>query len=129
MAHSDDPALDRRVAADARARGCLCYAHDQPAISDFAMPAVARRGPLALAISTDALAPALARRLRGELQAALDQAGEALDRLVADLTAIRAEMPAATRQARQARRERLLALARRLRLTGRFEVGPPRPGA
>src|SRR5688500_3200733 len=51
LAATGDPALDRRIAADARARGALAYAQDQPAVSDLAMPAIARRGPLTLAIS------------------------------------------------------------------------------
>lgn len=112
LAHTDDAALDRAIAADARTRGCLAYAHDQPEISDLAMPALVRRGPLAVAISTDGRAPALARRLREELGRLLDGAGPRLDALVAELAHLRATLP------KPGRAEALYAVARRLRLTG-----------
>lgn len=119
MAQTDDHELDRRVAGDAAAMGCLCYAHDQPEISDLAMPALASRGALSLAIATDGLAPTLARRLRAELQALLDGAGERLDRLIASMVAERAALPPAQRG------RRMRALADRVRIRGRLDVGDP----
>jgi uroporphyrin-III C-methyltransferase / precorrin-2 dehydrogenase / sirohydrochlorin ferrochelatase len=119
LAQSGDHAVDRQVAGDARAAGCLCYVHDRPELSDLAMPALARRGPLSLAISTDATAPALAGRLRGQVQALLDSAGQALDGLLADMAAARAAQPG------PARARRLAAMAGRLRVLGRIAVDPP----
>jgi siroheme synthase (precorrin-2 oxidase/ferrochelatase) len=116
-AQSGDQELDRRIALDARAAGALGYAHDQPEVSDFAFPALARRGPLTVAISTDGVAPALARRLREELERALDAAGPGLDSLLADLELARAEAPPSAERA-----GRLSRLAARLRLLGRFDI-------
>jgi siroheme synthase (precorrin-2 oxidase/ferrochelatase) len=113
---TDDRALDRRVAQDARARGALGYAHDQPDASDLAMPALARRGPLALAISTDGTAPALARRLREELDRLLAAAGPALDALLAAMARARATLP------KEGRADALARIARRLRLAGVIAV-------
>ena len=118
MAQTGERALDRRIAADARSRGALVYAHDQPDVSDFAMPAVAARGPLRIAIATSATAPGLARRLRQELDRLLTDAGAALDGL---LDALDRERQAPRSPEREVR---LVRLAERLRLTGRIEVEP-----
>lgn len=117
VAHGDDPSFDRRVAADARAAGALAYAHDQPDVSDFAFPALARRGPLSLAISTDGVAPALARRMREEIDRLFADIGPALDQLLEDLAAHRAGAAPG-----QERAERLYRLACRLRFAGRLAV-------
>jgi len=69
---AQDPALAERVHAAARAQGVLCYAQDRPEHSDFALPALVRRGPVRVAVSTEGGAPALARRLREELERVLD---------------------------------------------------------
>jgi uroporphyrin-III C-methyltransferase/precorrin-2 dehydrogenase/sirohydrochlorin ferrochelatase len=59
-----DPALAARVSAAARARGVPVWCSDDPARSDFAMPAVAQLGPVRLAISTAGGSPTLAGKLR-----------------------------------------------------------------
>jgi len=51
-----------------QARGVLCNAVDDPERCDFYYPAVVRRGPLQIAISTNGQSPALAARLRRELE-------------------------------------------------------------
>lgn len=55
------------MAAHARAHGALVHIEDDPARSDFHMPAVLRRGDLTLAISTGGASPALAVRLKRAL--------------------------------------------------------------
>jgi precorrin-2 dehydrogenase / sirohydrochlorin ferrochelatase len=68
VASSADPAERDRIAAEARARGALVNVMDDVANCDFAAPAIVRRGDLVLAISTGGRSPALARRLREELE-------------------------------------------------------------
>lgn len=115
VATSDEAAADRAAARASRAAGALAYAHDQPHESDFAMPAIARRGPIQIAISTDGVAPALSRRLREIVEAALDAAGASLDELVAELAARRSALA-------PGRRGGLYAIARKLSLAGGFVV-------
>lgn len=52
------------IAGRARAAGALVHIEDDPAHSDFHMPATVRRGDLAIAISTGGASPALAVRLK-----------------------------------------------------------------
>jgi precorrin-2 dehydrogenase / sirohydrochlorin ferrochelatase len=68
IAATSSSALNRTVFRQARRRGVLCNAVDDPERCDFYYPAVVRRGALQLAISTGGLSPALAQRLRRELE-------------------------------------------------------------
>ncbi len=60
----DEPLLSEQVASAARSRGQWCTVADRPALCDFTMPSVGRRGPITVAVSTSGKAPALAARLR-----------------------------------------------------------------
>jgi len=60
--------LNQAIFREARQRNILCNAVDDPEHCDFYYPAVVRRGALQIAISTDGLSPALAQRLRRELE-------------------------------------------------------------
>lgn len=51
-----------------REHGILCNAVDDPENCDFFYPAIVRRGALQIAISTHGLSPALASRLRHDLE-------------------------------------------------------------
>jgi precorrin-2 dehydrogenase/sirohydrochlorin ferrochelatase len=53
---------------EAHKRGILCNVVDDPECCDFYYPAVVRRGDLQLAISTNGQSPALAQRIRRELE-------------------------------------------------------------
>lgn len=59
--------INKAVFRACRKRGVLCNAVDDPEHCDFFYPAVVRRGPLQIAISTNGSSPALAARLRREL--------------------------------------------------------------
>jgi precorrin-2 dehydrogenase / sirohydrochlorin ferrochelatase len=56
------------VFREAQQRGVLSNAVDDPVRCDFYYPAVVRRGSLQIAISTEGQSPALAQRLRRELE-------------------------------------------------------------
>jgi siroheme synthase-like protein len=59
--------LNRRVHADAEARSLLCNVVDVPELCNFILPAVLRRDPIAVAVSTGGASPALAQRLRDDI--------------------------------------------------------------
>src|SRR4029077_3136626 len=68
IAATGSPALHEDIYAEAQSRGVLCNAVDEPQRCDFYFPAVVRRGELQIAISTGGASPALAQRLRKELE-------------------------------------------------------------
>lgn len=68
VAATDSAAFNGAVFHACRSRGVLCNVVDDPEHCDFFYPAVVCRGPLQLAISTDGNSPALAARLRQELE-------------------------------------------------------------
>ena len=68
IAATNSPSLHDEIYAEARRRGVLCNAVDEPERCDFYFPAVVRRGELQIAISTGGLSPALAQRLRKDLE-------------------------------------------------------------
>jgi precorrin-2 dehydrogenase/sirohydrochlorin ferrochelatase len=87
IAATDEPAINAEVAAEARARGVLLNAVDDPERCDFILPAVIRRGDLQVAISTGGRSPALARRVREDLEQLLPTEYAELLPLFADLRA------------------------------------------
>lgn len=69
VAATADAAINRAVFKEADSRKVLCNAVDDPDHCHFYYPAVVRRGDLQIAISTAGRSPALAQRLRVELEA------------------------------------------------------------
>lgn len=67
-AATDDAALHPVIARDAEAAGALLNVVDRPEWCTFIVPAVARRGGLVMAVSTGGGSPALARRVRDEIE-------------------------------------------------------------
>jgi precorrin-2 dehydrogenase / sirohydrochlorin ferrochelatase len=67
VAATDDREVNERVARAARRARALVNVVDVPEHCLFTAPAVVRRGPLMIAISTTGTSPAIAGRLRGEL--------------------------------------------------------------
>ena len=71
FAATNDPPTQEAVRRDAEAAGALVTVADDRARSRFLVPATFRQGDLTVAISTSGASPALARRLRREVQVAL----------------------------------------------------------
>jgi precorrin-2 dehydrogenase/sirohydrochlorin ferrochelatase len=89
IAATGSRALHDEIYAEAKSRGVLCNTVDEPERCDFYFPAVVRRGDLQIAISTGGLSPALAQRLRKELE---EQFGPEWEAWVAQLGRTREEL-------------------------------------
>ncbi|MBW2146104.1 MAG: bifunctional precorrin-2 dehydrogenase/sirohydrochlorin ferrochelatase [Deltaproteobacteria bacterium] len=68
IAATDDRKVNSAVSSDARRRGMLVNVVDSPGECDFYVPSVVVRGDLVLAISTGGKSPALARKIREDLE-------------------------------------------------------------
>lgn len=68
IAATNSRELNATIFNEARRRNILCNVVDDPEYCDFYYPAVVRRGDLQLAISTNGKSPALAQRIRRELE-------------------------------------------------------------
>jgi precorrin-2 dehydrogenase/sirohydrochlorin ferrochelatase len=86
IAASDDSELNIAVSDDAEARAMLVNVVDVPPLCNFILPAIVRRGPLAIAISTAGASPALAKRMKAEIAA---RYGEPYARLAVLLSEVR----------------------------------------
>lgn len=64
----DDQQLNRKVANEAKANGALVCVVDDPAASDFAMPAVSKIGDIRVGVSTGGNSPAMAGVLRRRIE-------------------------------------------------------------
>jgi len=86
-----DEGVDASVSAQARARGIWTNAADQPVDCEFILPAIARRGRVSVAVSTDGASPALARELRNVIDEFLtDGIGALAETLAAERSAVQA---------------------------------------
>src|SRR3990170_3540309 len=68
IAATSDAAVNRAVAAAARARRIPVNVVDQPALCSFIMPSIIDRAPLIVAVSSGGASPVLARLLRARLE-------------------------------------------------------------
>lgn len=91
---TDDPRVNARVSAAAQARGIWVNIADAPELCTFILPAQVRRGDLTVAISTGGASPALASRLRQELEQIF---GPEYEPYLALLQAVRARLLAERR--------------------------------
>jgi precorrin-2 dehydrogenase/sirohydrochlorin ferrochelatase len=80
-----DEATGTEVFAAARRRSVLCNVLDRPARGDFIAPALVRRRPLQVAISTSGRSPFMASHLREQLEVSVDEAQGQLVELVGRL--------------------------------------------
>ncbi|HTZ04795.1 MAG TPA: bifunctional precorrin-2 dehydrogenase/sirohydrochlorin ferrochelatase [Gaiellaceae bacterium] len=75
-----------RVFRDANERRIFCNVADVPELCSFILPAIHRRGPIVLAVSTGGASPALAQRLRDDFGS---QIGDEHVALAEELRALR----------------------------------------
>ena len=68
IAATDDSKLNQKVFAEAAEARIFCNVVDEPKLCTFHVPAAVRQGLLQIAISTGGASPALAKRIRQELQ-------------------------------------------------------------
>ena len=92
---TDNGAVNRAVAEEARARKILVNAADDAANCDFILPALVRRGEIAIASSTGGTSPAMARWLRERLDEFMSDDLLALAKLLAE---VRREVRAGDRE-------------------------------
>lgn len=85
MVATDDGKVNSEVAAEGRRRGVWINASDDPENCDFILPSVIRRGDVVVAASTGGGSPALARRLREELEVYLTEDFAPLADLLAEV--------------------------------------------
>jgi precorrin-2 dehydrogenase / sirohydrochlorin ferrochelatase len=86
IAATDDTDVNIAVFEDAERRAMLANVVDVPPLCNFILPAIVRTGPLAIAISTAGASPALAKRMKREIEA---QFGEPYARLAVLLNEVR----------------------------------------
>ena len=84
---TDDPGVNRKVAAEAQETGGLINVADAPEACSFLVPSVFRRGDLTIAISTAGGSPALAKRLRQRLEKTIGPEYEAFLAALRDVRA------------------------------------------
>jgi precorrin-2 dehydrogenase / sirohydrochlorin ferrochelatase len=86
FAATSDTPLNVGVFEDAERRAMLVNVVDVPPLCNFILPAIVRTGPLAIAISTAGASPALAKRMKREIEG---QYGEPYARLAVLLNEVR----------------------------------------
>jgi precorrin-2 dehydrogenase/sirohydrochlorin ferrochelatase len=94
IAATDDPEVNRAVHADGEAGRVWINAADDPPACSFTLPAVVRRGPVMVTVSTAGHSPALAGWLRSQVAA---QLGPEVGVLAEWLSEARDELKAAGR--------------------------------
>lgn len=68
LAVTNNPKLNLDLIKSAKSFDCLVYSVDNPAVSDFILPAVAKVGDVKIAVSTGGKSPAMARLLRQRIE-------------------------------------------------------------
>ena len=77
--------VNTRVWADAEGGHMFCNVADAPELCSFILPAVVRRDPIAIAVSTGGASPALAQRIRDEIGEVVGPGHAELARTLRDL--------------------------------------------
>jgi siroheme synthase-like protein len=84
IAATNDRRVNSAVSAAAERRNTLCNVADDPELCNFILPAVLRRGPIVVGVSTGGASPALAQRIRDDVDDLIGpEHAELADRLAA----------------------------------------------
>jgi precorrin-2 dehydrogenase/sirohydrochlorin ferrochelatase len=97
--HSEE--LHVQIAMDAKKAGVLLNVVDRPQLCDFITPAIVERGDLVVATSTSGASPALAKRIRQQLD---DVFGPEYDMALRLLRRVRTQLRGGQRSASERRR-------------------------
>jgi len=89
IAATDDPEVNSQIASQAKKHGLLINTVDQPKDCNFIMPSIVKRGDLQIAISTAGKSPALAKKIRKEMDSTF---GPEYDSLIELLGLIRIKL-------------------------------------
>jgi siroheme synthase-like protein len=110
VAATNDRRVNARVSSTAERRNTLCNVADDPELCSFILPAVVRRGPIVVGVSTGGASPALAQRIRDDVDGLLGpEHAELAERLAALRPWAREALP--TYEARRDYFQRLVAEA------------------
>ena len=82
IAATSDRELNRQVAREADRRQIWCNVVDQPEDCSFILPSIVVRGDLTIAISTSGQSPALAKKIREELEKKFGEEYETFTRIL-----------------------------------------------
>lgn len=85
---TNDTAVNRKTAGQAEKRGILYNVVDVPELCNFIVPSTVRRGDLTVAISTGGSSPALAKKIRREIETLIGPEYKAFLRLLRDIRPI-----------------------------------------
>jgi precorrin-2 dehydrogenase / sirohydrochlorin ferrochelatase len=85
IAATNDRAVNASVSQAAAAQATLCNVADDPELCSFILPAVTRRDPIVVAVSSGGASPALAKRLRDDIAARIGPEHAELARRLAAL--------------------------------------------
>ena len=86
---TDDEELNRQISIAAEKHNMLCNIADRPKVCNFILPSIVSRGDLTISISTSGKSPALAKKLRIELE---EQFGNEYAELLRLMGAIREKL-------------------------------------
>ncbi len=82
---TDDRQLNEEIAREANAAGMLVNVVDVPDLCNFIVPSCVRRGNLTISISTGGASPALARKLRTNLEKVFGEGYGELARIIGEV--------------------------------------------
>jgi precorrin-2 dehydrogenase / sirohydrochlorin ferrochelatase len=85
VAATDDRSVNARVSRAAAERSLLCNVADDPELCSFILPAIVRRDPIVVGVSTGGASPALAQRIRSDIAGLVGPEHAALARRLAAL--------------------------------------------